>query len=100
MKARGLMLGCAAALAAACGGGTGGEQAADTTQAVAPVAPAEALPPDVQLAINVERGIGADPTKADSILTAYGLTRDGLDSLMYAIAADSAKAAAFSAARR
>jgi hypothetical protein len=48
----------------------------------------------------VARAIDAAPTKADSILGANGLTRDGLDSLMYAIASDSAKTAAYSAARR
>jgi hypothetical protein len=59
-----------------------------------------ALAPDVQLAATVARAIDASPASADSILSAHGLTREGLDSLMYAIAADSAKTAAYAAARR
>jgi hypothetical protein len=68
---------------------------ADTTAAVA-----TALPPDVALAVELARAVEANPGAADSILAARGLTRAGLDSLMYAIAADSAKAAAYSAALR
>jgi hypothetical protein len=62
-------------------------------------APAD-LPPDVAHAVAVARAIEANPTRVDSILAAHGLTRAGLDSLMYAIAADSAKAAAYTAALR
>lgn len=40
------------------------------------------------------------PASADSILSAHGLTREGLDSLMYRIATDSVKTAAYTAARR
>jgi hypothetical protein len=99
MISRMLMAGCAAVLLAACSGGTGGDQPAEEPAAT-PAETAPMLPPDVQLAVNVERALLAAPASADSILTANGLTRDGLDSLMYAIARDSAKAAAYSAARR
>lgn len=85
MTNRMLMLGCAASLVAACSGG-GGKVAS--------------LPADVELAVTVARAIDAAPAKVDSILSAHGLTRDGLDSLMYAIAGDSAKTAAYTAARR
>lgn len=67
---------------------------------VAEPQPAADLPPDVQRAVTVARAIEADPAALDSILAAHGLSRAGLDSLMYAIAADSAKAAAYSAALR
>lgn len=74
---------------------------ADTTQAqpTAAAAPAD-LPSDVALAVTIARAVAANPAATDSILTAHGLTRAGLDSLMFAIAADSAKAAAYTAALR
>ena len=78
-----------------------GDKPADQPAAQPVVADAPAgLPADVQRAVTVARAIEADPAAVDSILTAHGLTRAGLDSLMYAIAADSAKAAAYSAALR
>lgn len=91
MTNRMLMLGCAASLVAACSGGGG--KGAEQQQSAA-------LPADVELAVTVARAIDAAPAKVDSILSAHGLTRDGLDSLMYAIAGDSAKTAAYTAARR
>ena len=94
-----LALGCAASLVAACGGGGSGDRPAEQQQASIPAAEQAAQSADVQLAIAVARGIDAAPAKADSVLSAHGLTRAGLDSLMYAIAADSAKTAAYSAAR-
>lgn len=87
MTNRMLMLGCAASLVAACSGGGG--KGAEQQQSA-----------DVELAVTVARAIDAAPAKVDSILSAHGLTRDGLDSLMYAIAGDSAKTAAYTAARR
>jgi hypothetical protein len=85
-------------LAVAC---RAGERPADQTAAQPVVADATAdLPPDVRRAVTVARAIEASPAAVDSILAAHGLTRAGLDSLMYAIAADSAKAAAYSAALR
>jgi hypothetical protein len=78
-----------------------GEKPADQTAAQPVVAEVTAdLPADVQRAVTVARAVEADPAAIDSILAAHGLTRAGLDSLMYAIAADSAKAAAYSAALR
>lgn len=103
MTARTAVLACAASLLAACGGsggGAGGRKAADQQQPATPATQQVTLPPDVQLAVTVARAIDAAPAKADSILAAHNLTREGLDSLMYAIAADSAKTAAYSAARR
>ena len=74
------------------------ESAAGTTDTVMTVT--AALPPDVTLAVELARAIEANPAAADSILATRGVTRAGLDSLMYAIAADSAKAAAYTAALR
>lgn len=101
MTARIAALAWAASLAVACGG-TGGNSGkpAQQQQPATPAVQQAVVPADVQLAATVARAIDAAPTKVDSILTAHGLTRAGLDSLMYAIAADSAKTAAYSAARR
>ncbi|HMA39297.1 MAG TPA: hypothetical protein VKP10_04430 [Gemmatimonadales bacterium] len=99
MSARIVGLVLAASLIAACGGGGGGKSA-EQQQPATPAAQQPTVPADVQLAVAVARAIDAVPAKADSILAANGLTRDGLDSLMYAIASDSAKTAAYSAARR
>jgi hypothetical protein len=96
MNGRFLVLGVAAVLVVACRG-EGGDAMRDTA---APITEQVALDPDVQLAATVARAIDAAPASADSILSAHGLTRERLDSLMYAIAADSAKSAAYSAARR
>jgi len=77
------------------------EKPADQSAAQPLVADAAAdLPADVARAVSVARAIEANPAALDSILSAHGLTRAGLDSLMYAIAADSSKAAAYSAALR
>jgi hypothetical protein len=97
MNGRFLVLGVAAVLVVACRGEGGDATREDTA---APITEQAALDPDVQLAATVARAIDAAPASADSILSAHGLTRERLDSLMYAIAADSAKSAAYSAARR
>lgn len=99
MIGRMLALGCAASLVAACGGGGSGGRPAEQQQASTPAAGQAAVSADVQLAVTVARAIDAAPAKVDSVLSAHGLTRAGLDSLMYAIAADSAKSAAYAAAR-
>jgi hypothetical protein len=101
MTSRMIMLACAASFAGACGGGGGGEGSKPAQQppAATPTAQQPALPADVQLAVAVAQAVAAAPAKVDSILSAHGLTRAGLDSLMYGIAADSAKAAAYAAAR-
>lgn len=67
--------------------------------AAAPAAAAE-LPPMVQHAVAVGKALEANPAAADSILAAHSLTRAGLDSLMYAIAADSAMARKYSEAMK
>lgn len=99
MNARITGLALVGTLAAACGG-SGGNKSAEQQQPATPAAQPAVAPTDVELAATVARAIDAAPTKVDSILAAHGLTRDGLDSLMYAIASDSAKTAAYSAARR
>ena len=97
---RALVAGVAAVIALA--GCQQARQAADSAQAQATPAAGMAaeLPPDVALAVDLARAVEANPAAADSILAAHQLTRAGLDSLMFAIAADSAKAAAYSAALR
>lgn len=98
MTARIVVLALAASLMAACRGSGG--KSAEQQQPATPAAQQAAQPTDVELAVAVARAIDAAPAKVDSILAAHGLTREGLDSLMYVIASDSAKAAAYSAARR
>lgn len=100
MTARIAGLAWAASLAVACGGTGANSGKPAQQQPATPAVQQAAVPADVQLAATVARAIDAAPTRVDSILTAHGLTRAGLDSLMYAIAADSAKTAAYSAARR
>jgi hypothetical protein len=53
---------------------------------------------DVDRAVAVVKGIEANRTAAESVLAAHQLTADGFDSLMYVIASDSAKSAAYTAA--
>ena len=94
-----VVLGLAPFLIAGCGGGSEGTPAAQDS--VAAVTQKQApLAADVQLAATVARAIDAAPASADSIMTAHGLTREALDSLIYVIAGDSAKTAAYIAARR
>jgi len=50
---------------------------------------------DLDRSVTVARAIRVTPGAADSILAAHGLTRPGFDSLLYAIAADSALARAY-----
>lgn len=84
-----LIAGFAIALAmSACSRGDG---TADSTTAT----PAD----PVIAAATTAKAIEANPTAADSILTAAGYTRESFQQLMYDIAADSTKAAAFAAAR-
>lgn len=88
----------AALAVASCGGSQRAAEDAGAQQAQETAAPG--LPADVTLAVDVARAIEANPAASDSILAARGLTRAGLDSLMVAIATDSTKAAAYSAALR
>ena len=99
MNTRILLLGVTVLFVAACRGESGDGTVKDESSGAASTSQST-LAPDVQLAATVARAIDAAPSSADSILAAHGLTRDGLDSLMYAIAADSAKTAAYTAARR
>ena len=84
-----LMRGVAIALAVA--GCARADNAADSTTAAAadPVVAAAAT----------AKAIEANPAAADSILTAAGYTRESFQQFMYEIAADSAKSAAYSAAK-
>ncbi len=75
-------------VAAACGGAKETPDAASTVSA------------DVTLALAISAALAANPASSDSVLAANGLTRDGLDSLLYRIAADSAMSAQYSAGRR
>jgi hypothetical protein len=93
------LLAYAALLIAACSRSGGGSKTAEQRTSATPAAEQTAPPADVQLAVAVAQAISAAPAKVDSILSAYSLTRAGLDSLMYTIAADSTKAAAYAAAR-
>jgi hypothetical protein len=99
MTNRMLILATAVSLVAACGPSGGRSKAPDQQTSATPAAEPAAPPADVQLAVTVAEAISAAPAKVDSILSAHGLTRAGLDSLMYTIAADSTKAAAYAAAR-
>lgn len=72
------------------------DSARDTTTVVA----APTVPAEVQTAVDVKRGIDANPGKADSVLASHKLTAAGFDSLMYKISADSAMRAAYDAAVR
>jgi hypothetical protein len=87
--------GAAVILAAACGR-PGGEaaEAADAATAAASVITS------VDRAVATAKAIQARPFATDSILAAHGLTRAGLDSLMYDIAADPALARAYTEAMR
>jgi hypothetical protein len=67
----------------------------------APADEAPELPsPDVTKAIEVSKALEAHPASIDSVLAAHSLTRPGLDSLMYRIAADSTMSAQYEAGRR
>lgn len=94
------------ALAAGCGGAETQAAEASEDQAVAAARAAESRDAargvvslaDLDRGVTVARAIRAMPDAADSILAAHGLTRSGLDSLMFAIAADSALARAYAEA--
>ncbi|HEX6943435.1 MAG TPA: hypothetical protein VF128_10945 [Gemmatimonadaceae bacterium] len=98
MNGRKVVLGLAPFLIAACG--RGGEETPAAQDSVAAITQQAPLAADVQLAATIARAIDAAPASADSIISAHGLTRETLDSLMYVIAGDSAKTAAYIAARR
>jgi hypothetical protein len=82
---RSLVIG--AALLAVVGCKSGGNAADSTTS------------DPVVKAATTAKAIEARPAAADSILTAAGYTRESFQKLMYEIAADSAKSAAYAAAK-
>ncbi len=65
--------------------------------------PKEATPapldPRVAKAAEIAKAIDKDPAKADEVLAAKGLDRDGLEALMYEIAKDPKLAASYEQAR-
>lgn len=67
------------------------DQAADTTASAS-------ANPDTKAAM-VSNAIASNPAAADSILTANGYTRESFESELFAIAADSARSAAYAAAK-
>jgi hypothetical protein len=71
------------------------DKAADSTAA----APTTASADPVTAAAATAKAMEANPAGADSILTAAGHTRESFQQLMYDIAADSAKSAAYAAAK-
>jgi hypothetical protein len=73
----------------------GCEKRADSTET-----PSTGAGADVDRAVAVVKGIEANRASAESVLAAHQLTAEGFDSLMYVIAADSAKSAAYTAAIR
>jgi hypothetical protein len=77
-------------------------QQGDKSADAAPAAAADDTPGDagVQRAAGIARGVNANPGAVDSVLAAHGTTAAELDSLMYEIAADSARAAAYAQAVR
>lgn len=56
------------------------------------------LPPSVARAVELAKGIRADPTHADAVLTAKNATAAELDELMFQIAADPELTAAYATA--
>ena len=97
MNRRLMVLSAGLLLVGACAKAEQSEDAmAETAAAMAPAA----ADPGVEKAVAVYRGIQANQAAAESVLTANGLNAESLDSLMYEIAADSARAAAYSNAIR
>lgn len=72
----------------------GGPEDTSTQQAAAPPVSA-----DVTLALAVSAALTAQPASSDSVLAVFRLTRPGLDSLLYRIAADSTMSRQYSAGR-
>lgn len=89
---RNLIAGACVVLAAV-GCARGDKMATDTTGAITPTADT------VAAAAATAKAIEANPAAADSIISAAGYTRDSFQKLMYDIAADSAKAARYAAAK-
>ena len=99
-RIRGLALLAALTMAAACGRSEApAAEAPDGLSAQASEAPSPERGgvslADLDRSVTVARAIRVTPGAADSILAAHGLTRPGFDSLLYAIAADSPLARAY-----
>jgi len=96
MNRRLMLLSVGLLLAGACAKPEQAETAMpDSAATMAPAADA-----GVEKAVAVYRGLEAHQGAVDSVLAANGLTAAGLDSLMYEIASDSSRAAAYSSAIR
>jgi hypothetical protein len=95
-RIRGVTLLAALTLTAACGRPQA-PPAAEAAQVAQPMATERAgvSLADLDRSVTTARAMRAMPGAADSILAANGFTRPGFDSLMYAIAADSALARAY-----
>lgn len=91
MSARSRRLGWGAALCLVVGCGTPGDT--ESGEAAGASTPVEG-----DRAVAVALAIRANPARTDSILTAYGLTREGLDSLMYEVAENDVRARAYTEA--
>jgi hypothetical protein len=102
MNRRLMVLSAGLLLLGACAKAERAEDAmAETAAAMSAETPAAAVADaGVEKAVAVYRGIQANQAAADSVLAANGLTSEALDSLMYEIASDSARAAAYSNAIR
>jgi hypothetical protein len=83
------------ALAVALTACASGDKAADSTAADSTTVAAD----PVTAAAATAKAIEANPSGADSILSAAGHTRESFQQLMYDIAADSAKSATYAAAK-
>ena len=74
---------------------TSGEKRSDTVVSATPTNADRA-----RAVANVANAIAVNPTKADSILTAAGYTRDNFQNALYEIAADSAMSAVYEATKK
>jgi hypothetical protein len=84
------------AFAAGCARSESGSADSAGTTAATPASSSPRSPAEVAAIANA---ISANPTKADSILTANAYTADEFERVLYAIASDSAQSAAYAAAR-
>lgn len=89
-----LLLGLVVLGAPACGTQTAPTQPEGTTE-LPPAADAE-----IDKAVEVLAAIDAEPARAEAILGEHGLTAEQFEALMYDIASDPARAAAFETARK
>lgn len=77
--------------------------ACGTSEPPAPPSPSPAEAPaqsQVEVAARIANAIDAAPADADAILSKHGMTEEAYRTLLYEIAEDSTKSAAFLAARQ